>query len=202
MQMVIAATKFRHFLPSKKSYEKPRHCIKKQRHHFADKGPDSQSYAFSSSHIWMWKLDHKEDWAENLMLSDCGAGEDSRVPLDSKEIKPVNAKGNQPWIFFGRTDAELKSQYFGHLMLTADSLEKTLMLGKTEGRRRGQRMRWLDGITDSMDMNLGKLWEMVQDREAWRAAVHGVTKSLTRLCIWTTATYPHLPVHSLHNIFL
>ena len=106
MQMVTAATKFRHFLPSKKSYEKPRCCIKKQRHHFADKGPDRQSYAFSSSHIWMWKLDHKEDWAENLMLSNCGAGEDSRVPLDSKEIKPVNAKGNQHWIFFGRTDAK------------------------------------------------------------------------------------------------
>ena len=94
-------------------------------------------------------------------------------------IKPVNPKGNQPWIFTGRTDAEAELQYFGHLMLRADSLEKTLMLGKIEGRRRGgwQTVRWLDNITDSMDMNWSKLLEIVKDRGAWYAGVQGVTKS-------------------------
>ena len=130
----------------------------------------------------MWELDHKEGWALKNWWSQIVLEKTLESPWDCKEIKTANPKGNQHLIFTGRLMLKLIHQHFGHPMQRADSLEKTLMLGKIEGKRRKwwQRMRWLDNITDSMDVNLSK------DSGAWCAAVHGVEQSWTQLNNWTT----------------
>ena len=146
--------------PWKKNYDQPRQHIKKQRHYFANNGPSGQSYDFFSSHVWVWELDYKESWApKNWCFSTVVLEKTLESPLDCKEIQPVHPKGNQSWIFTGRTDAEAETPMLWPPDANNWPIGKTVILGKIEGRwRRGQqRMRWLDGITKSMDMNLSQL---------------------------------------------
>ena len=187
---MTAAMKLQDACSWKESYDKPRQHIKKQRHHFADKGPYSQNYGFSSSHVWMWDLNHKESWApNNLCFLTVVLGKTPESPLDCKKIKPVNPKGNQPWIFIGRSDAEAP------ILWPPDVKSWPIWKDPDAGKDWGQEEKgttedemvgwhhWLDGR--EFEQALG----VDNGQGAWCAAVQGVTKSLTWLSHWTTTIY-------------
>ena len=177
LQMVTAAMKLKTLAPWKKNYEKPRQYIKKQRHNFANKVLDTQRYDFSSSHVWVWELDHKEVWMQKI-----------ENPLVIKEIKQVNPKRNQSWIFFRRTDAEAEAPILWPPDAKSQLIREDNDAGKhwrkdNKGTTEDEKVGWYHWLNGQ---SLSKLWELVKEKEAWHAAVHGIAKSQTWLSDWMT----------------
>ena len=175
--------------PWKESYDQPRWHIQKQRHYSANKGLSSQGYDFSIGHGWLSELDCEESWAlKNWCFSTVVLEKTLESPLDCREVQSVHPKGDPSWVFIGRTDAKAETPILWPLHAKSWLIGKDPDAGRDWGQEKKgqQRMRWLNGITDSMDMNLSKFWEMVKDRDAWHAAVNGFTKSPIWLNDWTT----------------
>ena len=178
--------------PCKESYDQPRQHIKKQKHYFIHKGTSSQGYSFSSSHVWIWELDYKENWGpKNWCFLTVVLEKALESPLECKEIQLVHPKGDQSWVFIGRTDAEAETPIFWPPDVKSWLIWKDPDAGKDWGQEeKGMTEDEMVGcIIDSMDMNLGRLRQLVLDREAWHAAVHGVANSWTRLSDWTELMY-------------
>ena len=173
--------------PWKESYDQPRQHIIKQRHHFANKGPSSQGYGFSSSHVWMWELDYKESWVlKNWCFWTVVLEKSLESPLGCKEIQPVHPKGDQSWVFIGRTDVEAESPILwppdakSWLIWKDPDTEKDW--GQEKGTTEDEMVGWHHRLNGH---GFGGLWKLVVDKEAWDVAVHGVTKSRTQLSDWT-----------------
>ena len=171
--------------------------LKEQRHYFANKSPSSQGCGFSSSHVWMWELYHKESWVPmNWCFWIVVLEKTLESPLDCKEIQPVHPKGDQSWMFIGWSDVEAETPILWPPDAKNWLIWKHPDAGKDWGQKKGTTEdEMADGITVSIDMSLGRLWDLVLDKEAWHAAAHEVTKSWTRLRDWTELMRPQRCTH-------